>query len=107
MHRTYEWLKTPRYTYGRLFELALTYKWLRQPPFWPLKYGQLCTPDDETVNNVILSVNTNAPKGDKTLPTMNAVSGEGRLHSQAAQVTQEVGRQAHSELLTDPHVRIL
>ena len=29
VHRTYEWLKTPRYTYGQLFKLAITYKWLQ------------------------------------------------------------------------------
>ena len=32
VHRTYEWLKTPRYTYGRLIKLGITYKWLQEYP---------------------------------------------------------------------------
>ena len=26
---TYKWLKTPRYAYGQLFKLPITYKWLQ------------------------------------------------------------------------------
>ena len=29
VHRTYECLKPPRYTCGRVFKLAITYKWLQ------------------------------------------------------------------------------
>ena len=70
-------LGTPMAGYSGLSSPAngckCTYKRIGQPIFWSLKYGQLCTPDDEIVNNVILSVNTNALKCYKTLPTTNAV----------------------------------
>ena len=86
MHRAYEWLKTPRYAYGRLLKLAFTYKWLGQPLFWSLKYGQLCTPDGETVNQVTLPVNTNARINYETLRTQLA-SGERSLHPETVQIT--------------------
>ena len=39
-----------------------TYVLLGRPLFWSLKYGQLCTPDGGTVNQVTLPVNTKQPK---------------------------------------------
>ena len=86
MHRAYEWLKTPRYAYGRLLKLAFTYKWLGQPLFWSLKYGQLCTRDGGCRPGVTLPVNTNARIDYETLRSQLA-SGERSLHPETAQVT--------------------
>ena len=41
-------------------DFKCTYKWLGQPLFWSLKYGQLCTPCGGTVNQVTLPINTSA-----------------------------------------------
>ena len=51
-----------------------TYKWLSQPLFWSLKYGQLCTPDGGTVNQMTLPVNTNA-RIDNETPRTQLVTG--------------------------------
>ena len=86
--------------------LKCTYKYLGQPTVWSLKYWQLCTPDGEPVNLMTRHVNTSARTAYETLQTQFA-SSERRLHPEAVQVTLEVGRQAHSECLTDPHVQSL
>ena len=63
-----------------------TYKWLGQPRFWPLKYGQLCVPDGGTINQVTLPVNISARIDYETLRTQ-LVSSERRLDPETAQVT--------------------
>ena len=66
--------------------LRCTFKLLGQPLSWSLKYGQLCTPDGETVNQVTLPVNTNARINYETLRTQLA-SGERSLHPETVQIT--------------------
>ena len=81
-----------------------TYEWLSQPLFWSLKYGQLCTPDGGTVNQVTLPVNTNARIDYGALRTQLA-SGERSLHPKTTQVTSDDGRPAHPEFLSGQHIR--
>ena len=42
-------------------DFKCTYKWLGQPLFWSLKYGQLCTPDSGTVNQVTFTYQHKRP----------------------------------------------
>ena len=82
----------------------------RPPPSdWPTVHGtyeRLCTPDGGTVNQVTLPVNTNARKDYGTLRTQLA-SSERSLHPDTAQVTEKVGRPAHSVFVTNQFSELL
>ena len=85
-------------------------KGLPPPPSdWPTVHGtyeRLCTPDGGTVNQVTLPVNTNARKDYGTLRTQLA-SSERSLHPDTAQVTEKVGRPAHSVFVTNQFSELL
>ena len=61
------------------------YNWLGRPLPWSLKYGQLCTPDGRSVNQVTLPVNTNARIDYETRTQL--ASGERSFHPETAHVT--------------------
>ena len=70
-------------TQSPMNDLKCTYRWLGRALFRSQKYGQLCTPDGETVNQVTLPVNTNARMDYETSRTKLA-PGDRRLHPEAA-----------------------